>query len=635
MQRDVMASTFDIQSIQYFSVVPGAVNTTSTRQVFQDYKNLGFNTVTIGWGVPVNEKTGEFLGSFPAYSAFVPMAQPSLDEIRTVSAIAQSLGLKVILKPQTQATQLAAPDNINIHTIGSGFDANAYFNQWKTYMGQVATLAQQIGAHMVVIGTENSGLDTAAYLQPWTSVIQAVRAAYSGLVTYDAYGVIQRTYGYGVDQVPFWGLLDMIGVSAYYPLTSNPNPTYAEVLAGWYANRISAEDTTAPPVDLPAALRAVSVQYGKPVYFSEFGGMSFKGVVNNPAGAGPGVKVPDTQQQQWLYESFLTAFADANAKAGDNWFRGMNAWSVYKGALGSTDANYAQYLANAATDFDVRGKAAAVSLKEWYTGQAIAAGAPNASITGGSGSTDRVVFLGRSDQYSVTVRADGLVTVTDTGTGRASTDLLRGVEYLSFSDKTVALAPLGLPLVLTATAGADTLVGNAGIDTAVFNGARANYTLLRSSTTTTVSSSTEGTDTLSSVERLKFSDKSVALDLSGNAGTTARILGAVFGREGLANKQYVGIGLQLLDAGTSYTALMQAALAARLGNGASNTAVVNLLYTNVIGTAPGAADLALYKGLLDSGAMSQAALGVLAADTSFNATNINLVGLASTGIEYV
>jgi hypothetical protein len=648
-----MTSTFDIQSIQYFSVVPGALNAASTRQVFQDYKNLGFNTVTIGWGVPVNENTGAFQSVFPTYSAFVPMAQPSLNEIREVSAIAQSLGLRVILKPQTQATLGPAPDNINQFTIGSGFDANAYFTQWKAYMAQVAALAQQVGAHMVVIGTENSGLDTAAYLAPWTSVIQAVRAAYTGLVTYDAYGVVQRTYGFGVDQVPFWDQLDMIGVSAYFPLTANPNPTYADVLAGWYANRISAADTVAPPVDLPAAFRALALQYGKPVYFSEFGGMSFRGVVNDPSGAGPGVKVPDGQQQQWLYESFLAAFSNANAAAGDNWFRGMNAWSIYKGAAASTDPNYTQYLASAATDFDVRGKPAAVSLQEWYTGQAIAAGGPNARITGGSGNADRVVFLGRSDQYSVTVQPDGLVTVTDVSTGRNSTDQLRGVEYLSFADRTVALAPLGLPVALSGTATADTLTGGtgndtltglagndtldggAGVDTAVFTGVRTGYTVTRSATGFTVSSSAEGTDTLTNIERLKFSDVSLALDLSGNAGTTAKVLGAVFGREGLTNKLFVGIGLQLLDAGTSYQALMQAALAAKLGANASNTAVVNLLYTNVIGNAPGPAELALYKGLLDSGAMTQAALGVLAADTVFNTTKIDLTGLANTGIEYL
>jgi len=115
----------------------------------------------------------------------------------------------------------------------------------------------------------------------------------------------------------------------------------------------------------------------------------------------------------------------------------------------------------------------------------------------------------------------------------------------------------------------------------------------------------------------------------------ALCLGAVFGREGLTNKLFVGIGLQLLDAGTSYQALMQAALAAKLGANASNTAVVNLLFANVVGTAPDASALALYKGLLDSGTLSQGQLGVAAADHPLLQTAINLTGLAATGIEYI
>lgn len=188
---------------------------------------------------------------------------------------------------------------------------------------------------------------------------------------------------------------------------------------------------------------------------------------------------------------------------------------------------------------------------------------------------------------------------------------------------------------LTGLAGNDTLDGGGGIDTAVFSGARAGYAVSRSATGHAVTSSAEGTDTLLNVERLKFSDVSLALDLSGHAGTTAKVLNAVFGREGLANKLYVGIGLQLLDAGTSYQALMQAALAARLGANASNTAVVTLLFANVVGSPPGAADLAFYKNMLDSGATSQAALGVLAANTALNTMKIDLTGLATTGIEYL
>ena len=54
----------------------------------------------------------------------------------------------------------------------------------------------------------------------------------------------------------------------------------------------------------------------------------------------------------------------------------------------------------------------------------------------------------------------------------------------------------------------------------------------------------------------------------------------------------------------------------------------------MIGTQPTAADKQPFIALLENG-MSASALAHLAADTSFNTTNINLVGLAQTGIEYI
>ena len=62
------------------------------------------------------------------------------------------------------------------------------------------------------------------------------------------------------------------------------------------------------------------------------------------------------------------------------------------------------------------------------------------------------------------------------------------------------------------------------------------------------------------MERLAFSDLSLAFDLGGHAGTTARILGAVFGPASVGNAVYAGIGLKLLGEGMSTEALMQLAL---------------------------------------------------------------------------
>jgi len=187
------------------------------------------------------------------------------------------------------------------------------------------------------------------------------------------------------------------------------------------------------------------------------------------------------------------------------------------------------------------------------------------------------------------------------------------------------------------TDAAETIDGSAGVDTFVIGANAVSSQMERSSGIIhlTYAADSSVSDALINVERIKFSDFSVALDVSGNAGTTAKILGAVFGKASVANKEYAGIGLQLLDGGMSYLNLMQAAINAKLGAGASNVAVVNLLYTNVVGYAPPVGDRDFYVGLLDSGTHTQASLGVLAADTALNTVNVNLVGLANSGLEYL
>lgn len=148
------------------------------------------------------------------------------------------------------------------------------------------------------------------------------------------------------------------------------------------------------------------------------------------------------------------------------------------------------------------------------------------------------------------------------------------------------------------------------------------------------SPSTGSISTVANVERIQFADVGVALDLDANAGKAAKIIGAVFGREALANKTYVGIGLQLLDAGMSYTDLSQLALNARFGTVFTNETQVAALYRNVTGVDAPAAELAYYAGLVSSDQFSQAQLGVLAADSPANQLSIDLVGLAATGIDF-
>jgi hypothetical protein len=193
---------------------------------------------------------------------------------------------------------------------------------------------------------------------------------------------------------------------------------------------------------------------------------------------------------------------------------------------------------------------------------------------------------------------------------------------------------------VTGGAGNDLIDGGDGIDTAIYSGPRARYTLRQEATHWRVTDTTgaDGSDWLVAVERLAFSDTHLALDLDGNAGDVAQIIRALFGKSFLSNKDFVGIGLQLADAGMAYDELVTLAvgtdLFAQLAGGRSNSAFVNHVYRNVVGVAPGAGDLAGLTGVLDAGIYTQASLALLAAQLDLNTASVDLVGLATSGIEF-
>lgn len=188
--------------------------------------------------------------------------------------------------------------------------------------------------------------------------------------------------------------------------------------------------------------------------------------------------------------------------------------------------------------------------------------------------------------------------------------------------------------ILRGGGGNDTLVGGLGIDTAIFGGNKSSYTVTNNAGALTVQGG-DGNDSLTTIERLQFDDVNVAFDLDANAGFVAKLLGVMAGKASVANKQFVGLGLGALDGGSSNEALMQLALDAVLGANFTNGAVVDLLFTNLAGALPSAADRALFTGLIDNGTYTPLSLSMTAADHEVNTTNIGLIGLATTGLEFV
>jgi len=118
---------------------------------------------------------------------------------------------------------------------------------------------------------------------------------------------------------------------------------------------------------------------------------------------------------------------------------------------------------------------------------------------------------------------------------------------------------------LMGTAGNDTIDGGTGIDSITYSGARANYKVTQSGGMATVNSNADGLDSLISVERLKFTDGYLALDLGINqsSGQTALLLGAILpGKLALdvSKQALLGSVIGLFDSGYSMSVLAGALL---------------------------------------------------------------------------
>jgi len=256
-------------------------------------------------------------------------------------------------------------------------------------------------------------------------------------------------------------------------------------------------------------------------------------------------------------------------------------------------------------------------------------------LNGGSG-IDTAVFTGNRSSYTITTQ-DGVLTVKD-NLGTDGTDTLANIEKLQFVDATWDVTDLVFDeetdvegTVQENTEGADVFTGTAGIDKVVYNNARADIDVSVQDGVVRISNG-DIIDELTDIERISFIDTSIALDIDGNAGSTAKILGAVFGKAALANKAYAGIGLSLLDSGEyTYESLMDYALT--VAGAQSNAQVVELLYTNAIGVGPTTGQIEAFVALLENGSYTRASLGALAAEYAVN--SVTLAGLAETGLEYI
>ena len=338
-----------------------------------------------------------------------------------------NLGLKVFLKPHV--------DSID-GTWRGAFEptsVSAWFASFQTFIVHYAQIAQANNVEGLVIGTEYKTLSVAANESYWASVIAAVRAVYSGQI---AYGANATSAGDEYSTVSFWPLVDLIGVDGYVGLTTQDDPTVAQLVSAW------SNSPENGGFNALAAFHNLSTTYNKPVIFTELGYESTAGTNTEPWNSSLSNGYDPTEQED-CYEAFFEVFSQQTS-----WMKGVFWWDWTVPALAADDTGY-----------DPNGKpAGTVTLPEWF-GSATPAfkltpSAPSVALAQNGSATDTIAVV---DEGGFT----GSVTLAVSG-------LPSGVTASFATNPTTGNSVMTLKASGTATAGTSTvtITGTSGTLTA-------------------------------------------------------------------------------------------------------------------------------------------------------------------------
>lgn len=192
-------------------------------------------------------------------------------------------------------------------------------------------------------------------------------------------------------------------------------------------------------------------------------------------------------------------------------------------------------------------------------------------------------------------------------TGGAGDDVIRGTSV-----RDVVMGGAGDDAIagwfgndrLAGGPGDDQIGGGAGLDTAVFNVARAGAAIRQGSVWWTSVTSNEGIDWVAEVERFQFTDVILAFDAAGAAGQAYRLYQAAFARtpdrSGLSYWiDRIDDGMSLRDVARGF--IGSAEFRSAYGANASAEAYVAKFYENVLGRAGEAGGSAYWSGELRRG----------------------------------
>jgi Glycoside Hydrolase Family 113 len=263
---------------------PDAYEPTATRDALLGLRRRGVRSVTLFtvW-MQRNERSSK-----------IAPGPSTVRDVRLERAIgiARSLGLDVVLRPYVDMLNRAWRGDAQPRKPAQ------WWRDYRRFILRYAVVAQRLGVSMYVVGSEMKSQSGRS--ARWRALVHDVRAHFRGAVTYEANWD-------EFEKVDWWRAVDVIDVSGYFPLASEPGASVQQLTAAWATPR--------------KRLRAAARRFGRPVMLGEAGFTASATAAVQPWNveiAGP----VDPGAQARAYEATFRAWA------GVPWFKGFQWWFV-------------------------------------------------------------------------------------------------------------------------------------------------------------------------------------------------------------------------------------------------------------------------------------------------------------------
>jgi hypothetical protein len=260
---------------------------------FQRIKNDGANAVSflVAWQVP-------------SYSSSTVSPGPYTDsdaDVLAGAAEAHQAGLKVTMTPKVLIGVGGWQGSYNPP------DPATFFAGYQTMVDHYASLSQQAGASMYLVGSEMIASD--GYVGYWRQIVAAARQRFSGPIGYESDWSEISQFSWG-------DAVDVVLLSAYFPLSNEQYPTLAQLEWGWHSYQAPGQSQVQ---DAFSQVAGFARRWNKPIIFGEAGYMATTYPANEPA---HNVANPPAPELQYLaYKALLDTFAT------QPWWGGIMWWA--------------------------------------------------------------------------------------------------------------------------------------------------------------------------------------------------------------------------------------------------------------------------------------------------------------------